>query len=264
MTLSQTKSSLLEEIENGPDTEKVRIWGLGGAGFVVRTRDDILYIDPWLVPPDPSRTTHRAGGIPFPAENVRRAKAVLSTHEHEDHCNVATIFAINKSASARFIGPRSSTSKALAGGLIQSESTTISPGEQIAISPSVNVRAFQAEDLYEPQAVMLVIETPRGNILHSGDTSYFEGFQKIGYEFKIDVALLNFGKQIPNPEKPYYMNAEKLASAARDLGARIVVPMHWNLWMETREDPNPIRPVLKRESPSSDLQIVDVGQRLDL
>src|SRR3984893_4272657 len=101
MSHSNVKSSLLEEIENSAPTEKVRIWGLGGAGFVVRSGDDILYIDPWLVPPDPSRTTHRAGGIPFPAENVRRAKGVLSTHEHEDHCNVATILAIYRFASAR-------------------------------------------------------------------------------------------------------------------------------------------------------------------
>jgi L-ascorbate 6-phosphate lactonase len=264
MSHSNVKSSLLEEIENSAPTEKVRIWGLGGAGFVIRSGNDIIYIDPWLVPPDPSRTTHRAGGIPFPAEKVRRANAVLSTHDHEDHCNIATILAINKSTSAKFIGPISSTTKVLRGGLLSSESTAISPGDEVAIGQSMSVRAFVAKDPYEPQAVMLLIESPRGNILHSGDTSYFEGFQKVGSEFSVEVALLNFGKQIPTPEKPYYMNAEKLAIAARDLRAKIVVPMHWNLWVETREEPSVILPVLERQSPLSRLEIVDVAQRLDL
>ena len=60
---------------------------------------------------------------------------------------------------------------------------------------------------------MIMIKTPRGNILHSGDTSYFPGFSEIGQKYKVDVALLNYGKQIPSPEKPYYMNAQKLVMA---------------------------------------------------
>jgi L-ascorbate metabolism protein UlaG (beta-lactamase superfamily) len=255
-------SSLLEDIENSPTTEEVRIWGLGGAGFALRSGDEVIYIDPWLVSPDPARTTHRAGTVPFSPEQVSRATAVLSTHEHADHCDVRTITGINRSAGAKFIGPNSSTSKVLAGGLLASEITTVSPGDQIILSPSIKIRAFESHDLYEPLAVMFTIETPSGNILHSGDTSYFEGFKKIGDELDIRVALLNFGKQIPTLEKPYYMNAEKLARAARDLQAKIVVPMHWNLWIETREDPRPIIPILQQVSPNSRLEIIDVGDCL--
>ena len=262
--LSIDTSSLLEQIENSPSTDEVRIWGLGGAGFVLRSGTDVIYLDPWLVPPDASRTTHRSGTIPFSPEQVHRARAVLSTHDHADHCDVATIRGINRSAAAKFIGPSSSSSKVLAGGLPSSEIMTVEPGVQIALSPSITIRAFESHDPYEPKAVMFVIETPRGRILHSGDTSYFEGFKTIGDALDIQVALLNFGKQIPTPEKPYYMNAEKVAKAAKDLRAKIVVPMHWNLWIETREDPKPIFPLLERESPSSKLVIIDVGERLDV
>jgi L-ascorbate 6-phosphate lactonase len=259
-----SNGELLEEIEDSAGDETVRIWGLGGAGFVVRAHREIIYIDPWLVPPDPSRTTHRGGTIPFPPEKIRMANAILSTHEHEDHCNVQTILGINKSAGAKFIGPKSSIAKALAGGLPASEVTMISPGDQRSIGSMFKLRVFESSDPYEPSAVMFLIETPRGNILHSGDTSYFDGFKKIGNRFAVDVALLNFGRQIPSPEKPYYMKAEKLAKAAKDLRARIVVPMHWNLWTETREDPRPILPILQRESPDSQLVILDLGQSLKL
>jgi alkyl sulfatase BDS1-like metallo-beta-lactamase superfamily hydrolase len=109
--MQQSSNELLDEIEKSPNTDSVRIWGLSGAGFVIRCNEDIVYIDPWLVPPDAKRTTHRAYPIPFSPERVTRASAVISSHEHEDHCNVATIKGIVDSAGAKFIGPRSAVSK---------------------------------------------------------------------------------------------------------------------------------------------------------
>jgi L-ascorbate 6-phosphate lactonase len=256
--------NLLSEIEDSPHEGKVRIWGLGGSGFAVRSGDEIIYIDPWLVPPDPSRTTHRVYPPPFPPDAVRRVLAVLSTHEHEDHCNTQTLLGMNKFTDARFVGPRSSTEKALAGGYPPSDIITLRPGDRYQISPSFTVRAFEARDTYEDSALMYLIETPRGNIFHSGDTSYFEGFKKLGDKYRVDVALLNFGKQIPTPDKPYYMNAEGVASAARDLKAKIVVPMHWNLWVETREDPHPIEAILRSKSPDSRLLILEGGEKIEL
>lgn len=255
---------LLSEIEDSPPKDTLRIWGLSGAGFVLRLGDDIIYIDPWLVPPDPGRKTHRAYPPPFPPEAVRRALAVLSTHEHEDHCNVQTLLGINGSSGALFLGPETSMRKVLAAGFPECRTVTLSPGDEYEVSPSFTVRAVGASDPYEESAIMYVIETPRGNVFHSGDSSYFDGFKGVGDEYRIRVALLNFGKQIPTPEKPYYMSADKLASAARDLNATIVVPMHWNLWIETEEDPRPIKGVLSSKSPSSRLVILEGGEMLEL
>ena len=189
---------------------------------------------------------------------------MISTHEHADHCDVPTIAGIVRSTGAVFIGPKSATDKAINGGLSSSKAITVSPGMKLEISPSFNVRVFHSSDPYEPQAVMILLETPTGNILHSGDTSYFGGFKEIGDGYSVDVALLNFGKQIPNPEKPYYMNAQKLAMAARDLRAKIVVPMHWNLWEETKEDPTRFEPILRIESPGSQFRVVNFGELLQV
>jgi L-ascorbate 6-phosphate lactonase len=258
----ETKGDLLDEIENSPNTNTARIWGLSGAGFAIRYGNDIIYIDPWLVL-DPKRTTHRTFPVPFAPEKVRKANAVISTHEHEDHCSVATVRGIVNSAGAEFLGPKSAVSKVVSGGLPVSKTRIIFPGSFERISPSLGVRAFEAQDPYEPLAVMVMIETPRGNILHSGDTWYFPGFGEIGQKYEVEVALLNYGKQIPTPEKPYYMNPRKLVLAAKDLHPKIVVPIHWNLWEETREDPSPIKPLLKAELPQSELRIVDGGELLE-
>ncbi len=262
--MQRPTSSLLEEIEDSPSNDSVRIWGLSGAGFVLRCKDDVIYIDPWLVPPDVKRTTHRTYPIPFAPGKVTRGNAVISTHEHEDHCNVATVKGIVESSGAIFVGPKSAVNKVVGGGLPESKTVTVAPGSFVSISHSFKLRALEAQDPYEPLAVVILIESERGNILHSGDTSYFSGFREIGEKYEVKVALLNFGKQIPTPEKPYYMNAEKVAMAARDLRAKIVVPMHWNLWQETREDPRPIEPILKSMSPESKFIIVEGGELLQI
>lgn len=255
---------MLEDIEDSKATESLRIWGLSGAGFVIRYKDDIIYVDPWLVPPDPKRTTHRAYAIPFSPETVTNAAAVISTHEHEDHCNVSTVSGLLSNSRALFFGPTSAVEKVLNGGVPKSRVVTLSAGSVIALSSTLRIRAFEASDPYEPHATMIMIETDRGNVLHSGDTWYFPGFARVGDKFAVNVALLNFGKQIPTPEKPYYMNAEKVALAARDLHAKIVVPMHWNLWQETKEDPHPIESILKLQSPQSEFRIVEGGELLEV
>jgi L-ascorbate 6-phosphate lactonase len=260
----KSSAGLLSEIEDAATDGSVVVWGLSGAGFVVRAAGDIIYLDPWLVPPDSSRTTHRLYPPPFPPDAVRRASAVLATHEHEDHCNAQTLLGISKYTAALCLGPKTATRKALGAGYPAARVVTLRPNDTYRVSSSFLVRAFEARDPYEDSALMYLVETPRGNIFHSGDSSYFEGFKEIGDRFGIDVALLNFGKQIPTPEKPYYMNAESLASAARDLRAKVVVPMHWNLWVETREDPRSIGEALKSESPASELVIIEGGERLEL
>lgn len=256
--------NLLEEIQDSPPTDELRIWGLSGAGFVMRIGDEILFVDPWLVPPDPSRTTHRKYPPPFPPEAVKRAVAVVSTHEHEDHCNPETVIGISRSSGAVLVGPVSSIKKAVDHGYPESKAVTVSPGERYAASQNFSLRAFKANDPYEPSALMYLVETPRGNVFDSGDSSYFGGFKEIGDKYLVDVALLNFGKQIPTPDKPYYLSAEKVAFAARDLRAKVVVPMHWNLWTETLEDPGPIGPLLKSMSPGSKLVILDGGEKLEI
>src|ERR1017187_5701189 len=126
---------LLREIEDSPGVRNTRIWGLSGAGFVLRFGDEVVYVDPWLVTPEPKRMTHRVFPIPFPPEAIRKANAVISTHEHADHCDVATVAGILKSTGAIFFGPKSATDKVIQGGVPTSRTITISPRSNLEVSP---------------------------------------------------------------------------------------------------------------------------------
>jgi L-ascorbate metabolism protein UlaG (beta-lactamase superfamily) len=108
----------------------------------VKPPDDMIYIDPWLFPPDPEKTTHRTYPIPFPPESATKASAVISIHEHEDHRNVNTINGIVNSSQALFYGPYSVIRKVLAGGLPISKVVAVSPGSFHTISSSVRIWAL--------------------------------------------------------------------------------------------------------------------------
>jgi L-ascorbate metabolism protein UlaG (beta-lactamase superfamily) len=123
--------------------------------------------------------------------------------------------AFRKNTKAKFIGPRSSTTNARAWGFEKYRLATLQPGQNIHVTSEIDVIAFDSSDPYAESALTYLIRDPRGNIFHSGDANYFSGFQKVSESHKVTVAFLNFGKQIPTPEKPYYMNAEGVAKRCK-------------------------------------------------
>jgi L-ascorbate 6-phosphate lactonase len=254
---------LLEDIESR-ESSGVRIWALGGAGFALRDGEDLVYIDPFLAEPAPDRPFHRAVPVPFPPAEVKRATAVLSTHEHNDHCNPQTLSAFAKLTEARFFGPVSSAAKALDAGYPADRLVTVRHGDEAQVSPNVRVTVFGSADAFEPNAVTYLLRTRRGTIFHSGDTGYFGGFGEVGRAGRVDVGLLNFGRQEPSMPAQYYMDAAQVARAAADLEARVVVPMHWDLWREWRDDPGKVGEELRRALPSATLVTLGVGEYLSL
>jgi len=231
---------------------------------VIRFGGEIVYIDPYLNVPDSSIPYHRGVPVLFPPEEIRKAKAIMSTHEHEDHCDERTVKALHRNTDALFVGPSSSAAKALEWGYESARILTVRPGDKHKLSRGIEIFAFDSSDAYAEAAVTYLVKTQNGNIFHSGDTSYFGGLRQIGREHRVDVALLNFGKQIPTPKKPYYMSAEGVAMAARDLRAATIIPIHWDLWLEARDEPKSIKTHLETISPNSHLLILNVGEKFEL
>lgn len=72
-----------------------------------------------------------------------------------------------------------------------------------------------------------VIEAGGRSIFHCGDTAYFDGFKEIGRRKKIDIALLPIGAYDPPSGREVHMNPEEAVKAFIDLGAEVLVPMHY-------------------------------------
>ena len=67
-------------------------------------------------------------------------------------------------------------------------------------------------------------------VYFSGDTGYFRGFEEFGRRYAIDYALLGAGAYDPRWFMHYsHMNVAEFFLAARDLGAKTAIPMHFGV-----------------------------------
>src|SRR5262245_4505483 len=85
-----------------------------------------------------------------------------------------------------------------------------------------------------------VVEGPTRRFYHAGDTGYFNGFKEIGRRLgPIDLAALPIGAyDPPSIMRAVHLNPEEAVQAARDLGARRIVGMHFGTFDLTDEPPD--------------------------
>ena len=74
-----------------------------------------------------------------------------------------------------------------------------------------------------------VIRTSGGYTIYlSGDTAYFDGFEQLGQEFDIDLAIFNVGAYEPRWfMAPSHMNPRETVQAFKELNARKLMIVHW-------------------------------------
>lgn len=74
-------------------------------------------------------------------------------------------------------------------------------------------------------------------VYHAGDSAYGPFFAEIGSRFPgIDVAMLPIGAYAPRWfMRNMHMDPEEAVQACQDLGARVMVPMHWGTFWLSRE-----------------------------
>jgi L-ascorbate metabolism protein UlaG (beta-lactamase superfamily) len=85
-----------------------------------------------------------------------------------------------------------------------------------------------------------ILEVDGRVLYHGGDSAFFAGFGEIGRRFPIDVALLPIGAYDPPSHRTVHMNPEEALLAFEQLGARVMVPMHYGtfrLSYEPLEEP---------------------------
>lgn len=74
-----------------------------------------------------------------------------------------------------------------------------------------------------------MVKTPSGKTIYlSGDTAWFDGFEEIGRQFDIDLAVINLGAYEPRWfMAPSHMNPKEAVKAFEQLNARQLMAVHW-------------------------------------
>lgn len=236
----------------------VTLWYLGGPGICLRTHASVLYMDLYTGPS--VEGVHRMCAVPLDPCDVTKCVALLSTHCHADHCEKESLLPIWQRTNCRLIGPSSSVKLMREWGISERNITVLGKGESCALE-DLKITALAANDCDDRAAVSYVFETKRATVFAGGDTRYFEGMADIGKSFNIDIALLSLGKNPPGQD--VFMEARDMVMAAGALRAKLLIPIHWDLWKEYLADPEEVVRQAHEAKTGTEVRILRLGDNLN-
>ena len=260
------------------DPDGVAVWYLGCNGFVLKgSEGTTLFVDPYLGTGDPPRTV-RMIPVPFDPRDVTEADAVFATHEHTDHVHGPSQAPILAETDCPLYAPDDAVAVArddeewhdrYAVGTGQyrevAEGDTLEVGEF-----TVHVEVAHDPDATHP--VSYVFEHDAGTVFHGGDTKPTADFGRVGDEYDIDLGILAFGSvgQIPDKQtgdpavKRWYNDENQLVECARSLQVDRLLPSHWDMWKGLTADPTALHDHVTSFAHPERLDIVEIGDRVDV
>ncbi len=223
----------------------ISVTPLGQVGFRLVFGETIVYVDPYLsnhVAQVEGTKLERMLPVPFTPDSIVDADWVFISHDHIDHCDPLTIKPIS-SASQKccFICPSNVAKKLMEWGIPKSRVFVAVEGKWVTLSPTLSVTTVPAahpeicrdNDTFA-LCVGFIFEYEKRRFYHAGDTAITDEFLGILKQFMpIDVAFLPVNEQNYFRERQGIIGNMTIREAfglAEEIGARIVVPTHWDMF----------------------------------
>lgn len=233
-----------------PTDGTLAVTWINHASFLLQTRHGNVLIDPvyseraspfaWAGP----KRVH-APGIPF--ESLPRIDVILVSHDHYDHCDLATLRRLAKRhPEARLVTPLGNGPLARTAGFLAEhiteldwwEAHEVTEGFHVRLTPSRHwsnrLRGLRNRRLWGGFFIQ-----SNGRTAHFvGDTGYDDAlFKEIRRQYGApDLAMIPIGAYEPRWfMEPQHCNPDEAIRIHQDLGSRCSIAMHWGAFQLTDE-----------------------------
>jgi L-ascorbate metabolism protein UlaG (beta-lactamase superfamily) len=241
-------------------SDALRLWWLGQSGFLLQCHQRHVLFDPYL---SDSLTAKYAGTEKPHVRMTERVVApqrldfvdfVTSTHNHTDHFDPETLRAVARGTIARLINMGFSAETAFPPHLVLPSANARIAEERLGIEWlfTVPMTAWdksvvrKVEIIAVPAAHEQLATNDDGEnlylgylvryrgwtVYHSGDTVVYDGMvENLRAVVPIDLAILPINGKVGN------MGGRDAARLAKDIGAKLVVPCHYEMFEFNTADP---------------------------
>jgi L-ascorbate metabolism protein UlaG (beta-lactamase superfamily) len=223
---------------------------IGHASFLIQINGVNILIDPLFgerASPVSFAGPKRVNppGIAF--EKLPPIDAVLVTHGHYDHMELASLSRLHQTYKPRFICPLGNDAvmassiggRQNAAAMDWGQSVDLGQGVQVHLVPSFHWSARSLTDRKKTLWASFVITAPNTTLYHIGDTGYGDGrfSRDVAKQFgRIDLAHIPIGAYEPRWfMKEQHVNPEEAVQILQDCGATRAIGHHWGTFQLTNE-----------------------------
>ncbi len=220
-------------------SEKLLVWWLGQSGFLICHRGNCLLFDPYLS--DALTKKYAATDKPhlrMTARVIDPARldflsVVTSSHNHTDHFDAETLTPIFAASPAvKLVLPAANVDFAVErlGDAARARLMLLTDGQRAPVGPFTIEAVPAAHEALSPTFAGFVVSVGPFRIYHSGDTVLFPGMIERLRPFGVDLALLPINGRAPERRVAGNLNGVEAAQLGRAIGARWVVPCHYEMF----------------------------------
>jgi L-ascorbate metabolism protein UlaG (beta-lactamase superfamily) len=238
---------LIREIDNTVmKAGSLNIWWIGQEGYIIKSRDLIIYIDPYLSTYAEQITRGKANEHvrmmppPMQPEEVTHADIVLCTHDHIDHIDPVGIPVIaSASEETKFIVPECARQTLLDFNIDEERIYSLFGDDSLTMA-GISVFAFPAKhEQFNKDKIKgypylsYIIKIEGLSLLHAGDTIPYDGQIEKFQKHEIDLAFVPInGRDKFRRDLGFEGNFDCVEAVDFALGiaAGLTVPMHYDLF----------------------------------
>jgi L-ascorbate metabolism protein UlaG (beta-lactamase superfamily) len=244
------------------------LWWLGQSGFLVAWQGRHLLLDPYLSDSltrkyaDTDKPHERMTELVIEPERLGFVDVVTASHAHTDHLDPDTLRALSGVA---IVAPEAHQSLVVERAGV--EPLGIDDGETVEVAGFAITAVPAAHEEIERDAAgrMLhlgyVVRCGGYAIYHAGDTIPYDDLAaRVRAVADVDVALLPINGRLTERRVTGNLWGDEAAEVARAIGARVAVPMHFELFAFNTEPPDAF--VAACERLGQPYRVLRAGERL--
>ncbi len=242
--LQSNERFLADVTQARADTEAFHLWWLGQSGYLVQWQGQHLLLDPYLsdsltkkyatTDKPHVRMTERV----IAPEQLNFIDVVTSSHNHTDHLDAETLIPLWRvnphlklvipEANRNFVADRLKIDPTLPMGLDDGVSARVGAFRLTGV-PAAH-EALEQDAAGHHQYLGYIIQFGPWTLYHSGDTILYAGMVEKLRAWSIDVAFLPINGRAPERQVAGNLNGPEAAQLAKTIGARMVIPGHYEMF----------------------------------